>query len=204
MTRAAPFWNFIANRYALSKIADVESYSRKLEMTQAVMAPDMRVLEFGCGTGSTAVTHAPYVAKFTGIDYAQNMINIARGKAEGTSNLAFEVATLENWDAPDASYDMILGLNIMHLLPDHLTALSKVRKLLRPGGYFVHSTACLGDMGGVLPYILPMISATRLIPPVLQLSAAQLEQDIVNAGFELREDWRPGKGRAVFMIAQAV
>jgi ubiquinone/menaquinone biosynthesis C-methylase UbiE len=204
MTRAVTFWNFIANRYAKQSIGDEVSYQRKLDMTQAVMHPDMSVLEFGCGTGSTALIHAPHVAKITGIDYASKMIAIAQDKAAAVPNASFEVASIEDWDAPDASYDMILGMNIVHLVPDRHVVLDKVRRLLRPGGYFVSSTACLGDEGALVRYLLPIASATRLIPKVAQFSTDEFESDVRRAGFEITENWRPGPGRAVFMIARAV
>ena len=45
----------------------------------------MEVLEFGCGTGGTAIIHAPYVKHIRAIDISGNMIAIAKGKAEADS-----------------------------------------------------------------------------------------------------------------------
>ncbi|MCK0119090.1 class I SAM-dependent methyltransferase [Loktanella sp. F6476L] len=204
MSRDVTFWNLMAKRYAKSDIADVAAYERKLAMTQAVMHPDMDALEFGCGTGSTAVIHAPFVKQMTGIDYSRNMIEIARAKAETVQNLQFEVSELGNWPASNASYDIILGMNILHLLPDHRAALADVRRLIKTGGYFVSTTVCLGDMSGILPRLLPLLSATRLIPKVVPIASDTLAQDIRDAGFEIVENWRPEPGRSAFIIAKAV
>ncbi|MCB1843434.1 MAG: hypothetical protein KDI09_10770 [Halioglobus sp.] len=54
---SAEFWDRIAPGYSRQPIADAESYARKLAATQALMQPHMKVLEFGCGTGSTALAH---------------------------------------------------------------------------------------------------------------------------------------------------
>ena len=58
---ATRFWNWNAERYARQAIADEASYQKKLAITQSYLTPDMRVVEFGCGTGSTAIVHAPKV-----------------------------------------------------------------------------------------------------------------------------------------------
>lgn len=41
----------------------------------------MEVLEFGCGTGTTALAHAAYVRHILAIDIADRMIEIARQNA---------------------------------------------------------------------------------------------------------------------------
>ncbi len=52
----------------------------------------MEVLEFGCGTGTTAITHAPYVKHIRAIDISSNMIEIAQRKADAKNikNVTFE------------------------------------------------------------------------------------------------------------------
>ena len=53
------FWDKIAVKYSRRPIADEASYQKKLEKSQAYFRPDTEVLEFGCGTGGTAIIHAP-------------------------------------------------------------------------------------------------------------------------------------------------
>ena len=202
MTRSLGFWNFMAPRYARQTVSDQPSYAYKLAQTQALMHRDMNVLEFGCGTGSTALTHAPHVGQIKGIDYSPKMIDIARSKLGDSTNVHFETATLDGWTAPDASYDMIMGMNILHLLTDHKAALKRAYTLLKPNGYLVTSTACLGDMGGIVKHLLPIGSTLRLLPYVAQFTCDALEADFASAGFEVRQSWRPGEGRATFHICQ--
>ena len=66
--RRAKFWDRIAERYARTPVADETSYKKKLQITQDYLRPGMEVLEFGCGTGSTALIHAPYVKHIHAID----------------------------------------------------------------------------------------------------------------------------------------
>jgi hypothetical protein len=54
-------WNWVAKGYARSPVADEAAYQKKLAITRAHFRPDMAVMEFGCGAGTTAVAHAPHV-----------------------------------------------------------------------------------------------------------------------------------------------
>lgn len=55
------FWDRMANKYARQPIADEAAYQHKLDVTRQHFTPQSKVLEFGCGTGSTALLHAPHV-----------------------------------------------------------------------------------------------------------------------------------------------
>ena len=58
---SAKFWDRIAARYSKKPVADEAAYQKKLQITRKYLRPDSRVLEFGCGTGSTAIAHAAHV-----------------------------------------------------------------------------------------------------------------------------------------------
>ena len=202
MTRSRGFWNLIARRYARQPVADQAAYDYKLAQTKALLDPDMHLFEFGCGTGTTALIHAPFVAQIDAIDYAPQMIAIANSKKGTAQCVNFAVSTLRDWPAADASYDMILGMSILHLLPDRHGALDHVNRLLKPGGYFVTSTVCLRDMGPLVNALLPIGAALRVLPRVVSLDAPQLEQDFKQAGFAIRQSWRPHAKGDVFHICQ--
>jgi len=204
MPTSPRFWNLIAGRYARTPVADEAAYQHKLAATKRLLSPEMDVLEFGCGTGSTALHHAPFVRRYTGIDFSPKMIAIARDKAKaaGQSNLSFEVARIEDWTAPDQSYDVILGMSILHLLEDKEAVLAKVHRLLKPGGLFVSSTVCATDMPRIATWILPVGSALGLLPLVQRFSDSDLVASHIEAGFVIKDRWRPGPGKAVYLVAQ--
>jgi len=135
--RASPgFWNRIARRYARSPIADEASYERKLAMTREFLGPDVEAFEFGCGTGSTAIAHAPHVRHLRAVDFSEKMIEIARGRAAeaGADNVTFEVGDIEALDVAEAHYDVVLALSVLHLLDDRDAALTRAATWLKPGG----------------------------------------------------------------------
>ena len=204
MPTSPRFWNLIAGRYARTPVADEAAYQHKLAATRRLLSPEMAVLEFGCGTGTTALQHAPFVRRYTGIDFSPKMIAIARDKATaaGQTNLSFEVARIEEWTAPDHSYDAILGMSILHLREDKEAVLTKVHRLLKPGGLFVSSTVCATDMPRIVTWILRVGNALGLLPLVRRFSDSDLVASHIEAGFVIKDRWRPGPGKAVFLVAQ--
>jgi ubiquinone/menaquinone biosynthesis C-methylase UbiE len=198
------FWDRVADRYSKHAIADPETYERKLRQTQSLMRADMNVLEFGCGTGSTALLHADHVAQIDATDASAAMIAIGRRKAEqgGIRNVRFLQAGIESFSAPDASYDMVLALNLLHLVPDRDAAFARIYDLLKPGGIFVSSTPCLSDR---MWYVRPVIAVMRWVgkaPRVSFFTERGFTADIANNGFETQAQWTRGPTNSLFLIAR--
>lgn len=202
--RDIKFWDKIAKRYAKSAIADEASYQHKLKMTQQYFDPDMDVLEIGCGTGSTALIHAPYVRHIHATDLSSNMLDIAREKAsaENVSNITFEQKAVSELNMPDQTFDAILGMSILHLLENKEAAISNAYKMLKPGGVFVSSTVCLGDKPLFFKPLLLVGRFLRLFPLVKMFTTHDLVYSIEQSGFDIDYQWSPGKGKAVFIVAK--
>ncbi len=204
MAQPSRFWDRIAERYSKRPVADAASYQKKLQVTREYLRPDMEVLEFGCGTGSTAIIHAPHVKHIRAIDISSKMIEIARRKAAESQveNVTFEQSTIEAVAVADRSLDAVLGLSILHLLDNREEVIAKVRTMLKPGGLFVTSTACLGDTMKFFKLIGPIGHFLGLIPLVRVFTTEELEASLTNAGFDIDYQWQPGKGKAVFIVAK--
>jgi len=200
------FWDRIAEKYARQPVADEAAYQRKLRVTRDYLRPDMELLEFGCGTGSTALVHAPFVNHISAIDLSAKMIEIARGKAAAAevTNVTFEQLSIDDLDAPDHTYDAVLGLSILHLLRDMDGAIAKVRRMLKPGGLFITSTVCVGDtlMMSVIGRVASVGRWFGLLPYVCVFTPDDLEARLTGAGFAIEHRWQPGKGKAVFIVAR--
>lgn len=204
MEQSAKFWDKVAERYAKRPIADEAAYQKKLEVTRRYFRPNMEVLEFGCGTGSTAIAHAPYVKHIRAIDISSKMIEIAERKAAAAriDNVTFEQSTIEDIRIADQSVDAVLGLSILHLLNDKEAAIGKVHRMLKPDGIFVTSTACLGDTMKLFKYVAPLGRFFGVMPLVKVFTTKELQHSLTNAGFEIDYQWQPGKGKAVFIVAK--
>jgi len=204
MDQSAKFWDKIAEYYSKQPIADEAAYQKKLQVTREYFRPDMEVLEFGCGTGSTAIAHAPYVKHIQAIDISSKMIEIAQGKADAKKikNVTFKRSTINEFSVPDQTLDAVLGLSILHLLDNKDEVIAKVHKKLKPGGIFVTSTACIGDTMKFIKIIAPIGKFLGLIPLVKVFTTRELEDSLTDAGFEIDYQWQPGKNKAVFIVAK--
>ncbi len=208
---SATFWNSLAKRYAMSPVADEESYQEKLRITRGYFEPNMEVLELGCGTGSTAITHAPYLKHIRAVDFSSKMLEIAATKAATAKidNISFERSSVDGLSVADSSMDAVLGLSLLHLLDDKEAAIAKVYRMLRAGGVFVTSTSCIA--GTIKPWslsavffhlILPIGGFLRLLPRVKSFTSEELEESLTNAGFAIDHRWLPGEGTSVFIVAK--
>lgn len=205
----AHFWDRIARKYAADRIADPTGYERTLERTRHYLKSSDQVLEIGCGTGTTALNLAPFVGRIIATDISSQMIAIAREKAEaeGRRNAAFEVATPDKAPWPDATFDVVLAFNVLHLVAARDAALKGVHRLLRPGGVFVTKTPCLKEMNPVLRIAVPVMQAFGQAPYVAIFAAEDLEREITAAGFEIAERARHGsrgKDARAFLVARKV
>ncbi|MCP8884763.1 class I SAM-dependent methyltransferase [Devosia sp. XJ19-1] len=204
MAELSTFWDKMADKYAAQPIADEAAYRTKLARTQSHFTPEMDIFEFGCGTGGTAITHAPHVRHVHAVDFSARMLDMARQKAKaaGVDNVTFEQGDITSLSIAPASYDMVLGLSILHLLKDRQAVIDRVFAILKPGGRFVSSTACIGDSMKWLGVIAPLGRAFGLLPMLNVMTHDQLRDSLTRAGFAIEHDWRPNPHAAVFIIAR--
>ncbi|WP_165495686.1 class I SAM-dependent methyltransferase [Marinobacter halodurans] len=166
MKKPKEFWDKAAPRYARSPVRDEPTYQRKLAVTQGYFRPDWQVLEFGCGTGSTAIHHAPHIQHILATDISGRMLEIAEQKARdaGITNIRFQQGTLDSLDLAGERFDAVLGLNILHLLEDVEATVCRVRDALKPGGIFVSSSALIADLKLHWRLLIPTMQRLGLAP----------------------------------------
>ena len=93
------------------------------------------VLEIGCGNGSDGVMFASRGARYTGVDLTQTAVDATSEHfrvlgLEGT----FHTADAENLSFPDASFDFVYSLGVLHHTPNPRRAIDEVHRVLRPNG----------------------------------------------------------------------
>jgi len=207
-TRATGFWNFIANWYAKKPVEDQPAYERKLEATRQHFKPHFEVLEFGCGTGTTALWHAPNVSRVLGIDTSSRMVEIAAAKAaqQSIKNVEFAVGGIEELDTASEesnapTYDAVMAHSVLHLLQDPRAAIRTVHRLLKPGGIFVSSTVCLGGGHPILRTFMAIGHFLRIMPSLRFMAPEDLRSEIAKAGFSIVHEWQSDE-RNLFVIAE--
>lgn len=199
----AQFWDKAADKYSRRPVGNQALYEKKLALTQKYLGPDSEVLEFGCGTGSTALIHAAHVKRIVASDISTAMIEIAKRKQleQGVTNVEFLASTFWDLESEPESFDAVVALNILHLLEDYREHIARSYELLKPGGVFVSSTACVTSP--IFRIIIGFMRVFKLAPTVVFLSAADLEQTMVDHGFEIVDGLNPDETkRSRFLIAR--
>ena len=77
------------------------------------ISPPLRVLDLGCGDGTTAVPMARLGAEVVGIDIARNLVDAGNRRAAeaGLSRLTFQEGDACNLEGvPDRSFDLTLSV----------------------------------------------------------------------------------------------
>lgn len=117
--------------YAVTEPSAAYYHARILETVEG-----LRVLEYGCGTGSAAFDVAARGGHATGIDISPLAIELAREHARERGvddRTRFEVMNAEALAFPDASFDRVCGSGVLHHL-DLDRAYAEIARVLRPGG----------------------------------------------------------------------
>lgn len=124
-----------------------ERFRVMLDMVEAFVGPEPRVLDLACGTGSITdrlLRRFPK-ATSTGVDLDPALLAIARGSFAGEERVTFVTADLKDpqWTArlPHDSYDAVLTATALHWLhAEPLGALyGQIGGLVRDGGVFMNA-----------------------------------------------------------------
>ncbi len=203
-TTPQTFWNKQAESYFKKAIPDEHVYQKKLSITDAYLTTDDKVLEVGCGTGGTAIYHAPKVREYTATDFSDAMISFAQKRSQTRllKNLTFTVSSLEELDSHERTYDTVLALNLLHLVSDIDNACRVIHRLVKPGGYFVSSSVCMEELSFPVRKVLSVLSRLGWVPTLNFFSAEALLVKLIAADFEIVEFWRPHNGKNVFLVAR--
>jgi ubiquinone/menaquinone biosynthesis C-methylase UbiE len=198
------FWDKMADKYAKKPVPNEEVYQIKKDLTREYFTPESKVFEFGCGTGSTSISHAPFVKHITATDISPEMLRIAKEKAtaQGIDNVAFELWDVDADPIPGSDYDVVMAHSILHLVEDLPGAIEKSHAMLKTGGILVSSTGCLADKMWFLRPVLWFMKLIGKAPPVAFLKTTEFEQDLQAAGFQTVHSWHPKGDVAVFIISR--
>lgn len=202
MFRPENFWNFMSKSYAKSPVEDEASYQHKLAKSREYFTPESNILEIGSGTGTTAISHSPYVNSILATDIANKMIAISNEKLVGADidNVVFKLTSIEDLNIEDNSLDAVLALSILHLVKDKDAVIAKIHKMLKPGGVMISSTVCLEDSSKFAKFLTPI---GRLFGLVLKpLSKKGIEQSMEDIGFKVDYSWTPETSTTAFIIAK--
>jgi SAM-dependent methyltransferase len=129
-------WGGAAGRHWIEHEAD---YDRQLEeygtalLDAAHLEERSRVLDVGCGTGTTSIAAARHARQVLGVDLSPVLIERARVRAARHANVAFEVADAQI-AAFEPTFDVVVSRFGLMFFADPRAAFANLRRALVPGG----------------------------------------------------------------------
>src|ERR1051325_4272390 len=150
-----------------TRIADTmresgESLVQKLGITKGI-----KVLDLGCGDGTTALPEAKLGADVLGIDIAKNLVEAGNRRAaeQGLANLKFHEGDASNLlQVPDKSFDLVVSIFGAMFAPKPFEVAKEMVRVTRTGGRIVMGNWIPNDPTFV-SQLLKISSAFMPAPP---------------------------------------
>lgn len=150
-----------------TRIAQTMRASGEAVVASLGIARGMRVLDLGCGDGTTAVPAARGGAEVLGVDIARNLVEAGnrRAAAAGLTNLRFQQGDATNLaDLADGSFDLVMSIFGAMFAPKPFDVAREMVRVTRPGGRVVMGNWIPGDPT-LVAQILKISSAYSPPPP---------------------------------------
>ena len=143
MRNSQNFWDKNAGRYDRFMRNDAAAYERLYGLLRPVVR-QKTVLELATGTGLIAKHIVRYADHIEATDASQEMIKQAKQGVKSTK-LYFSVQDMFHLPYADQSFDVVIVVNALHIVPEPEKALSEIRRVLKDDGVLVAPTFTHAD-----------------------------------------------------------
>jgi SAM-dependent methyltransferase len=117
----------------------------------------MKVLELGTGSAVMWVNHKDIIGRLSQLvlsDMSEGMLAEAKKNLEELTGVEFEVIDIQDIPYEDNTFDVVIANCMLYHVPDIDKAVSEVRRVLKPGGYFYAGTS---GKNGILETIVDIL-----------------------------------------------
>lgn len=150
-----------------TRIADSMRESGEALVAKLGITRGMRVLDLGCGDGTTALPEAKLGAEVLGVDIARNLVEAAtrRAKEHGLTNCRFQEGDASDLrELADHSFDLVVSIFGAMFAPKPFDVAKEMVRVTRPGGRIVMGNWIPGDPT-LVAQILKISSSYTPPPP---------------------------------------
>lgn len=181
-----------ADPYTVEETINEEFHSRRIEITidmvrEAISMQDQisQILDLGCGQGhiTEKIRRALKDVELSGLDYSISAIEYAH---EHFPEIDFAVG--DAYESPYATgfFDVVVCNNLWEHVPDPLVLLSRIKRVIKPGGYLVVSTPSRYRIGNLIRILLgkPVVFMSR--HHVTEYTVGQVKEQLRYGGFEVK------------------
>lgn len=141
------FWDSYADKYdSFIKRNAKDVYQQILSRVKRVLSKEMDILEIGSGTGLITFAVAPSVHHIIAIDASEKMIQLSKAKQEEKhiDNIEFKTGNAVHTGFSPGTFDMVIAVNLMHLIPTPEKVLGEMTNVLKNDGNIILPTYCHG------------------------------------------------------------
>src|SRR5213595_3780888 len=149
-----------------TRIADTMRDSGEALVRQLGITKGLRVLDLGCGDGTTAIPAAKLVADVLGVDIARNLVEAGnrRAREQGLTNCRFQEGDASNLEQlPDHTFDVVISVFGAMFAPKPFEVAKEMVRVTRRGGRIVMGNWIPNDPTLVAQIL--KISSTYTPPP---------------------------------------
>jgi len=149
-----------------TRVAETMRQSGEQLVETLGITPGMKVLDLGCGDGTTALPAARLGADVLGVDIAANLVAAGneRAGAAGLSNVSFQQGDASDLsELSDASFDLVVSIFGAMFAPRPFDVAKEMVRVTRPGGRIVMGNWIPGDPTLVAQIL--KVSAAYTPPP---------------------------------------
>jgi len=150
-----------------TRIAESMRESGEALVRSIGVAKGLKVLDLGCGDGTTALPEAKLGADVLGVDIARNLVEAGnkRAKEQGLTNLKFQQGDASDLtELEDQSFDLVVSIFGAMFAPKPFDVAKEMVRVTRPGGRIVMGNWIPGDPT-LVAQILKISSAYSPPPP---------------------------------------
>jgi ubiquinone/menaquinone biosynthesis C-methylase UbiE len=123
-----------------TRIADTMRESGEALVRQLGITKGLRVLDLGCGDGTTAIPAAKLGADVLGVDIARNLVEAGnrRAREQGLTNGRFQEGDASNLEQlPDHTFDVVISIFGAMFAPKPFEVAKEMVRVTRRGGRIV-------------------------------------------------------------------
>ncbi|MEJ7821209.1 MAG: class I SAM-dependent methyltransferase [Chitinophagaceae bacterium] len=150
-----------------TRIAESMRESGEALVAKLGITKGLKVLDLGCGDGTTAIPSAKLGADVLGVDIAKNLVEAGniRAKNEGLINCTFQEGDATDLhELKDQTFDLVISIFGAMFAPKPFDVASEMVRVTRPGGRIIMGNWIPGDPT-LVAQILKISSAYTPPPP---------------------------------------